>query len=676
MQFPSCNPRAAAVLVVSLLGACFPVLSALGAVHLTDETSGVNGQQFGEAISELSDQNSDGRHEFLVGAPGDDVNGLEAGAVFYYRSREDNRHGLQQVWRGVGGEKFGFAVARIGDVNGDDREDFAVGAPFSDAGGSESGRICIFFGGDSISGSPDVIIVGKNGGDHFGHAISAAGDFDGDGRDDLIVGAPFRNAPGAESGAAYIIFGAGGGPSNDLDDALELTGEIAGDHFGFSVTHAGNFLGAGSVSVAVGAPDNTADGLDAGAVYVYEGVVPPSSPDADFDLKIRNGAAARPGSRYGFAVEGIGRWDGDGYDDLAIGAPYCNESGAQAGRVEIVLGDTSPSASGDRYVNGEAASDHLGYSLAGLGDVEGSSLDDLLMGAPGHDGTASNAGRAYIYTGGSSSTGDAGNLLVLDVAPLNSGTGAGDQFGVAVASAGLFDDDDIPDYAVGALAGNIGSAATAGYCWVLDSGGGVVPNLLQRWEADWEAAGAVRLVFALAECPADLTHLELRRSLDGARDQVIWSGAVPGAAAVDGLARLGAGFTYLDTAAPSATGISYTLDLTFADGTTATLAALAGPAMGQIPGARPALAPLWPNPFNPTVTVRFLVPSGQEGSLRVLDLRGRQVAELFAGQGRGIEREVTWSGRDQAGLPVSSGVYHFRLETADGVLTRRAVLAK
>ena len=105
-MFPFSNPylsnwRAGSCLVVSMILVLGSALPVRGSAHLTDETSGVAEQLFGASVSELEDLNGDGRWEFLVGAPGDNVNGLEAGAAFYYRSRPDNEYGLQQVWRGV-----------------------------------------------------------------------------------------------------------------------------------------------------------------------------------------------------------------------------------------------------------------------------------------------------------------------------------------------------------------------------------------------------------------------------------------------------------------------------------------------------------------------------------------------------------------------------------------------
>lgn len=684
------NWRAVFFLVAPLVLVTGSVVPAGATAFLTDEANGVNLQLFGAAISELEDMNGDGRGELLIGAPGDNVNGSLAGAVFYYRSRSTNSQGLEQVWRGNGGEKFGFAVARVGDVNGDGTPDFAVGAPLCDTGGTNRGRVCLFWGGSTISSTPDLVIYGSAGSDQFGYSISAAGDFNGDGEDDFIVGAPFKDANGTDNGAAFVIFGQSGGPSTDLADAVMLTGQIAGDHFGWSVTGAGNFLGTANDCVAVGAPLNTEYGMDAGAAYVYEGSTYPQTPNSVFDLKIHNGSAAAPFSQYGFAVRGIGQWNNDGFDDLAIGAPYCNSNGSEAGRVEIVFGGASPSNTGDRYVKGQLATDHFGWSLARVGDINGSG-EDLLVGAPGYDADAADGGRAYLYYGGSPSYNSAASCEVLPVDPLNPGTAANDKYGEAVASAGYFDNDGILDYAVGAPGGNIGNASTAGYVWVKDSGDQVVAAYLSAWRAVWTAEGTVAVEFSIAQPVGQLAALSLeRQGLDRNGDpqasDLIWSGPVNLSGPVDlgsGLAFDGTVFTYTDDEAlegmPAGGDLLYSLTITDQDGQSFTLDSLAGPGAylgGPLPGNMVALDPAWPNPFNPLVSIRFVAPAGQHAVCRVTDLRGRVVATLFAGDGPGDWRTVTWNGRTDAGSQAPSGVYFIRLETDTGTAVRRVVLAK
>ncbi len=693
-MFPFSNPylsnwRAGSCLVVSMILVLGSALPVRGGAYLTDETSGVAEQLFGASVSELEDLNGDGRWEFLVGAPGDNVNGLEAGAAFYYRSRPDNEYGLQQVWRGVGGEQFGFAVARVGDVNSDGQPDFAVGAPLSNSVATDAGRVCLYWGGSTISATPDLVIPGEAAGDQFGFAISAAGDFNGDGEDDFIVGAPYRNAPGTDQGSAYIIFGGNGGPSSNLADALRLSGQVGGDLFGYSVSDAGNFLASAHDCVIVGAPRNDGAGIDAGAAYVYEGTTAPADPDAVFDLKITSNANFKANSRFGRAVRGIGRWDSDAYDDVAVGAPLCNDVASGAGRVEVVLGGPSPSSSGDLHVNGQTATDNFGSSLARVYDVIGSGNDDLLIGAPGYDGVAADGGRAYLYAGGSGS-GGAGSLEILPNVPLQPGTQANDRFGSAVSAAGLLDDDADLDFVVAAPGGNIGTNATAGFVWINDSSGSLVGAYMAQWEAGWTAEGLVALEFAVSLPAEAMSALELVRTVQDQEGQVVqtetlWDGPVNLQGPADlggGLSYDGSAFAFTDAAAlPEEAytgGVLYSLTLTDAAGQTVILGALAGP--GQFPGELPAttlvLDKAWPNPFNPAVSVRFRAPGDRPAVCRVTDLRGRHVALLYTGPGLGQWRTVTWDGRDDTGSRAASGVYLINLEADGQRAVRRVVLAK
>ena len=289
---------------VVLFGALLiPVIPARGAVHLTDE-NGSGGTLFGAAMTELEDLNGDLKWEFLVGAPGA-PNGGSHGAVFMWMGGQELTAEPDFQWTGVIQEQFGFSVARIGDVNDDGEPDWAVGAPYSNEGGTNKGKVYLFYGDANPASIIPVGIIGELGGDNFGYSLSAAGDFNSDGVDDFIVGAPAIDSglPG-RAGFAYVIFGDNGGVSTDLGDALKLTGDFSADGFGWSVTDAGNFLG-GDDCVAVGAPKNDSRwGLNAGAVYVYEGG---GSPNNVVDHVIGCGGTAA-GSQYGFAVRGVGDW--------------------------------------------------------------------------------------------------------------------------------------------------------------------------------------------------------------------------------------------------------------------------------------------------------------------------------------------------------------------------------
>lgn len=667
-----CNPHAVLVFpALVLLGA---VPGALGAVHLTDAAGGATGKMFGTSVRELEDLDGDGRWELLVGSPESDVpGGNKAGAVFLWLGGRSLTAAPDRVWRGVADDEFGWCVAPIGDVNDDGRPDWAVGAPAR--GANRPGRVYVFFGAATPPAAPALTINGASADDQFGFAVSAAGDFDGDGVDDFVVGAPLADLGGLDSGAAYVVYGAPGGPSTSLAAATALRGSFAGDHFGWAVCDAGNFLGGNPRAVAVGAPDNNTRGLDAGAVFVYEGTLGGAAPDTTIDHWLSTSASNPAGGRYGFAVRNAGRWDGDSYDDLAIGAPELNAGATANGRVEIVFGDPSPSSAGDRYANGANAGDRFGWSLARLGQVSGTAAEDLAVGAPQRDFEASDAGRAYVWEGGSGSQASAANLVVAANVPLMPGTEADDQFGWSVSSAGDFDGDGQRDLAVGAPYGNIATNTTGGFCYLVDTSDQVVATLLARWEAAWTAEGAVQLAFALGVPSDGLARLQVDRRGPGGAATVY---AGPAAADPTGaLAVTGAGFALLDAGAPPVTGLTYDLVLTFGDGATATLAALDGPkgAPPVLPAGL-ALGDIWPNPANPMVSIRFRADRGEPLACRIYDLRGRLVRTVHAGAATGDWQTVQWDGRAEDGRAAPSGAYLVLLQAEQGARARRLTLAR
>ncbi len=641
--------------VLAILAAAVPVAG----VVLRD-ADGVSGREFGTCAALLPDLDGDGKGELLVGSPGSDVGGTDAGRASLWRGATALTVAADVIWGGAGGEELGRAVAAIGDVNHDGIGDFALGAPLADVAGTDAGRVYVYYGGWPLPSTADRILEGRVGGEQFGHAVAAAGDLNGDDYDDLIVGAPWNNGAGIEAGAAYVFYGSASGLA--ATPGLTLQGTLAYERFGWSVAGAGNLLGGPAVGVVVGAPSNGAGALTRqGTAYVFEGSTSPSpGPNTTADLTLTSNAASTADNEFGYAVANAGRWTSDGYDDLVVGAPFDNTGGADAGRAEVFFGGASPDATADRYVNGANSGDWLGFSVARAGDVVGSGADDVVLGAPhAVAGLGSEAGLAVIFAGGSSSANDAGSLPHVVREYLVDGTAAGDRFGWWAAGGSDFDGDGFDDYLVAAPIGNTTSVATAGWVQVIDSSGDAVPALLSLWDAAWADDGAeLRAQIALPVARATLTRVALA---DAART-VIFDGAPP------------AGDVWVFTD-PFASAATYDLTVVLAGGESATLTQLAGPT-GAPPARALALDAPAPNPFNPRTTLRWRAPAGTRAVCRVVDLRGRHLRTLLDETASGAWSTITWDGGDDGGRAAPAGVYLVRLETDAAVVTAKAVLAR
>lgn len=678
-----CNVRAASCLTCVLVLAAANIAPA--GVHLSDisPSTGVADQFLGFSAAFIPDLDGDGNDELLVGVPGDQRGGSDAGAVFLWLGGQEVTEEPHRVWEGVPGEFLGYCVAHVGDLDDDGAADFALGAPRYSQTGERRGRILVFYGAANLPASglaedrADDELVGLVGGEQFGFSVAAAGDHDGDGNDDLIAGAPWSNAGGLFSGAAYVVYGASSGVSTDLLDATAMAGRSAGANFGWSVTGAGNFLGGNPESVAVGAPRYSWPGTNAGAVFVFEGGLGGAMPDTTVEMVLLVDVTNRFGAHYGWTVRGRGRFDSDGFDDLAVGSPGANDGLGIRGRVEIHYGDGGPDALADRWLRGVAANDSLGYGLDWVRDP-GASRTDLVAGAPfanapddqGLD--TGDGGRAYRWAAGDAS-GSAGGVEQLPVTPMMPGLAGGDHYGFWAAAGGDFDGDGLADLAIAAPTGNIGNNAVAGYIHLIDTSLLTVPNLLADWSADRREDGSAVLRFAAGRPAASVTAVDLFRR-DRRGRALLWSGPARSGAASAGVLALEHGsFVFVDaTAEPAA---AYDLTFRFADGTSGTVGSLAGPA-ASVAARGLEMADPWPNPANPLVSVSFRAPAGSAATGRVFDTRGRLVRTLELPPADGAWQRFNWDGTTAAGGAAASGTYFLRLETGSESRTRAVTLVR
>ncbi|NOY88593.1 MAG: hypothetical protein GXO93_04265, partial [FCB group bacterium] len=288
------------------------------------------------------------------------------------------------------GDEYGSAMCTV-DFNADGFADLVVSAPAADDAGTSSGKIYIYFGGPAADTVADLTIVGAPS-SFFGKALASAGDFNHDGYEDLLVGAPFYDSPASNAGAVYLYYG---GPSPDTTVDHIFTGENTSDYFGIATVGVGDFNHDGSDDIAIGAyKSDWGAYTNSGKVYIYFGG---QNPDFSVD-KILVGSA--DGERFGYALTAQD-FNGDNIPDVAVGAYSFDNSSLNVGRIYVFDGGTAPDTVFDLTITGSSSGDKFGWTLT-AGKINNDSYYDLIMGTDGYAVDTFATGKIYIYDGGSS----------------------------------------------------------------------------------------------------------------------------------------------------------------------------------------------------------------------------------------------------------------------------------
>lgn len=392
---------------------------------------GSAGDAFGTSVADAGDVDGDGISDIISGAPGADPGGLlNAGSVYVYSGATGAL--LHQFDGTAPNQWFGQSVAGAGDVDADGFGDLIIGSPVASPNGvTQSGSMHVYSGS---SGALLYQVDGAQQNGHFGFAVSSAADFNQDGYDDFLIGAPDETHQNFASGGAVYVY-------SGIDGSLlgQVTGADHHEDFGYAVSLAGDCNGDGLMDFAVGAPGAHQSSWlydPNGAAYVHAG-----------------GTGARilsvVGSsedQMGRAVAAAGDVNNDGYDDIVVGAPdghWYNTSWIPA--YAIVYSGRN----GQQLHRWPVYSDFHGYSVAGVGDINADGHDDVLVGTPGADlGWTTDCGTANVYSGASGSV-----LLQFEGEH-------GDQLGFAVAGVGDVDGNGTPDFAIASPYRDVGATNT------------------------------------------------------------------------------------------------------------------------------------------------------------------------------------------------------------------------
>jgi hypothetical protein len=333
------------------------------------------------------------------------------------------------------GACFGAAVAAAGDIDGDGYADVVVGAPYYDTLVHWEGRVFVYRGS---AGGLELVPTSIGGDDqedeHFGWSVASAGDVDGDGYADVVVGAPYFDDLLGTEGRAYLYHGSAAGLS--AVPAWTATADRYAQ-FGYSVSGAGDVNGDGYDDVIVGARSYST-GQGQGMAYVYLGSA------AGLGASPAWAMPSPGGGEFGISVAGAGDVDADGYEDVAVGAWLESNGQSEEGRAYLFLGSAAGLASVAAWTaESDQIGANLGQSLAAAGDANADGYDDLLVGAKGYANGQGDEGRAYLFLG------SAGGLEPSAIWVAESDQ-ANALFGSSVSTAGDVNGDGYADAIVGA----------------------------------------------------------------------------------------------------------------------------------------------------------------------------------------------------------------------------------
>lgn len=278
-------------------------------------------------------------------------------------------------------ESLGDALAGLGDLDGDGLPDFVAGAPFHPNNAIEPGRAYVRRGFDA---APIRMLVGNFGGDDFGFAVADVGDVDGDGVHDVLVGAPDLLSGGGHdfagtAGSVELFSGASGA------ELLHLDGDLAFDMFGISVAGLDDLDGDGVPDFAVGAVGFDGGGPNRGLVRAHSGAT---------GAALWSTFGPQSDASFGARLARLGDIDGDGKGELVVGAPMHDGTYVDSGAAYVLSGATGAIMQG--WV-GPTAKIDFGVAVAGVGDIDGDGFDDIAVGAPNHPYPTSN-GSIYVYS--------------------------------------------------------------------------------------------------------------------------------------------------------------------------------------------------------------------------------------------------------------------------------------
>ena len=605
---------------------------------------------FGWSVAGAGDINKDGYADIIVGAYlYDDGEGNEGRAYVYL----GGSGGLSNmpVWTAEGNQAsayFANSVASAGDVNNDGYADVIVGAELFSSGQQDEGRAFVFHGdstGPSVA--PDWTAEINQTGASFGSSVACAGDVNGDGYSDVIVGAKLYTNGEFEEGAVFVFFGSALGLSTTPDWTFES--DSTGANLGGSVAGAGDVNMDGYSDVIVGAEFYSNGESEEGRAFLFLGDSTGLSVTPDWTAEIDQTSAG-----FGGSVASAGDVDMDGYADVIVGAATYNGTETNEGQAFVYLGGSTGLAAAPAWSVGTGqAFGNFGRSVASAGDVNKDGYSDVIVGAELFDNPEPNEGGAFVYLGGAAG-------LSMTPAWSTENDQALSWLGRAVAGAGDVNGNGYDDVIIGIPHFANGHTAE-GQGMVFDGFSDIVPVFVQSFDARW-TGNAVELSWTLGDVTSELDFDIYRKTQPSGGFVEIRNANVTGH---------DNHFVFVDVSAKVGTMYTYRVGI-IEDGKVVA----SFEASFRTPPVPFTLYQNHPNPFGPTTRIEFSLTEAGVVMLQVYDVSGRLVRNLVSRSfPAGIYHE-DWDGRDAHGKAVASGTYLIRLSKGGRTQTRKAVLVR
>jgi hypothetical protein len=428
---------------ISVMAAVLDVNTALYMLPDWVSEGGDQGVEYGASVASAGDINNDGFMDVVVGAWKYYVNDERSGSAFVFlggpSGLSQSLH--KQLSPTEPNSYFGFSVCGAGDVNGDGFDDILVGAPNHRESELESiGSAHLYLGSAAgINESAAWSKVGFGRASQFGSTVCGVGDVNNDGFDDVLIAAITLSNPEINEGGVYLFLGSALGLAND--PAWMMEGNQSYAVFGYALAGLGDLNHDGYADFAVSAPSfqNGMDEEQKGKVWVFYGADDVSSLTSSWSAE-----GNQYDARFGSAVDSAGDVNGDGYLDLIVGARGYDDDLTDNGAAFVFYnnnGELNPTP--NWMDSGSQEFSGYGISVAGLGDVNEDGYGDIAVGAHFYSDDQSKEGAVFVYRGSPVGAESFPNWQA-------NGNKADTEFGYAIAAAGLINNDTKADLIVGA----------------------------------------------------------------------------------------------------------------------------------------------------------------------------------------------------------------------------------